>query len=143
MDKISLSWGVGCEGEDCYYEMRISESGSPPISKRVEGIAYDHEIAQKCTTYKFELRAWNACGCSSWSDVTPVKIGELPNPPVLSTAVAEKCGVSLNWEPNVSTCPIEKYIVEIQDGQGNYQVIPSCGGDLDKRECILHMYTLT
>ena len=96
-----------------------------------------------CTTYSFEVRAWNGCGCSAWSVPTKVKIGEMPNPPTVITTAAAKCAVDLAWEPSETTCPIAKYILEIQDGNGNWQVLNSCGGDINNRKCTLHMYTLT
>jgi len=38
---------------------------------------------KKCTTYTFAVTAHNECGASKFSDTTTVKIGEVPNPPVL------------------------------------------------------------
>jgi len=120
MEKISLSWDGACSGTDCSYELKITEPGALPKTQRLQGTTYEHDVPVKCTTYKFEVRAWNACGCSAWSLPNAVKIGQLPEPPQLLTAPAAKCGVALSWEPSATTCPVQKYIVEIQDGQGNY-----------------------
>jgi hypothetical protein len=120
MEKISLSWDNACNGPDCSYELKITEPGALPKTMRLQGTTFDHDIPEKCTTYKFEVRAWNACGSSIFSEPTSVKIGLRPNPPMLFSSPATKCGVTLNWEPSETTCSIQKYIVEIQDGQGNY-----------------------
>lgn len=83
MQKISLSWDSACSGSDCSYELKITEPGALPTTMRLQGTTFEHEIPEKCTTYKFEVRAWNACGSSIFSEPTSVKIGLRPNPPQL------------------------------------------------------------
>ena len=143
MKKISVSWPAACSGRDCSYEIRIKSPGQLPITKRLQTASYELLLPGTCTTYSFEVRAWNGCGCSAWSLATTVKIGELPNPPTVVTTAAQLCSVDLAWEPSTTTCPIQKYVLEIQDGNGSWQVLSACGGDLDNRKCSLHRFTLT
>ena len=94
-------------------------------------------------TYRFKIRARNACGVSQYSPIFKVNIAFAPAQMQKVQLEQKECTFKLKWTPpDDKGAPILRYNLEVKGASGEFYSAKICGQNPDSTSSLLFFSTM-
>ena len=129
-ESLTLAWRPSSAEGSYNYEIHWDEDGDNNFKKLADTLQTSYLVAKvKGTrTYRFKVRARNACGMSQFSPILAVNIAFAPAQPQKVQVEQKDCTFKMTWAPpDDKGAPILRYNLEVRGASGEFYPAKICG----------------